>query len=221
MTEEPDDQDADAFPFGVGDGVARDISLGQRFRRARIKLSERQADFAKRFGVDQSTISKWEKGTQTPESYHIDLLANIETDEGTDVNDVSETAQNLFTLVPVVGQIGAGAVIHEIEGDRSTRAVGYVKAPRGFGAVEALRVRGDSMWPAYHDGDLVFIENRPADFPLVKGKEYILELGDGRQLLKMVEPHQGETYSLISYNAPPESGVTIKSARRVRYVRRA
>ncbi len=77
------------------------------------------------------------------------------------------------------------------------------------------------MWPAYHDGDLVFIENRPADFPLIKGKDYILELADGRQLLKMVEPRPDGTYSLISYNAPPESGVTIKAARRVRYVRRA
>ncbi len=207
--------------FGQGGEVAAEISLGQRIRRVRAKLGQKQADFAKHFGVDQSTISKWEKGTQIPESYHLDILADLEGESEGGEADSPENVQSLFTLVPVVGDIGAGAVVHAIEGDRSTRATGYVKAPRGFGAVEALRIRGDSMWPAYHDGDLVFIENRPADFPLIKGKDYILELADGRQLLKMVEPRPDGTYSLISYNAPPESGVTIKAARRVRYVRRA
>jgi len=36
------------------------MDLGQRFKRARRKLGETQAVFAARFGVDQSTIAKWE-----------------------------------------------------------------------------------------------------------------------------------------------------------------
>ena len=77
------------------------------------------------------------------------------------------------------------------------------------------------MWPAYRDGDILFVENRDSDFPLTRNKEYILELADGRRLLKMVEPGAGDTYNLISHNAPPEPNVKILTARRVRFVRKS
>ncbi len=77
------------------------------------------------------------------------------------------------------------------------------------------------MWPAYQDGDWVFVDNRIAVPPLERRKEYILETADGRALLKMVEPSSVPgRYNLISYNAPPEPDVEIVSARRVRYVRK-
>lgn len=202
------------------------VTISQRVKRVRVALgkgrSESQQDFAKRFGVDQSTVSKWERGTQMPDSHHLDTLAQLEGEalDGDAVNPTSEGGTSPFTLVPVVGDIGAGATVYPVEGDRSSRATGYVRAPRGFGAVEALRVRGNSMWPAYRDGDTVFIDNKHAEFPLLRQKEYILELADGRVLLKMVEPNQDGTYNLISHNAPQEPAVVIKSARRVRYVRK-
>jgi transcriptional regulator with XRE-family HTH domain len=54
------------------------MDLGQRFKRARRKLGETQAIFAARFGVDQSTIAKWESNKQIPDSHRVDLLADIE-----------------------------------------------------------------------------------------------------------------------------------------------
>ena len=56
------------------------MDLGQRFKRARRKLGETQAAFAERFGVDQSTIAKWEANRQVPDSHRVDLLANIEAE---------------------------------------------------------------------------------------------------------------------------------------------
>lgn len=198
------------------------ITLPQRIKRVRAHFGESQAVFGQRFGVDQSTVSKWEKGRQVPESHHMDLFAEIEIEAHQDGagDNAANGAKSAFTLVPVVGDIGAGAAVYPVEGERSSRAVDYVRAARGFGAVEALRVRGNSMWPAYRDGDTVFIENKLADFPLARDKEYILELEDGRVLLKTVEPNQDGTYTLLSYNGPAEAGVKVRSARKVRYVRK-
>lgn len=200
------------------------MDLGQRFKRARRKLGETQAVFAARFGVDQSTIAKWESNKQIPDSHRVDVLADIEGESmplEEDGEKVAGAGNSLFTLVPVVGEIGAGAAVYPIDIDTTTRTTGHIRAARGFGAVQALRVRGDSMWPAYQDGDWVFVDNRIAEFPLERRKEYILELADGRALLKMVEPSSHkDRYNLISYNAPPEPDVEIISARRVRYVRK-
>jgi len=196
-------------------------TIAQRVKAVRRHLSENQTAFGRRFGVDQSTVSKWEHGAQTPEPRTLDRLAALEEEAlGGDAQFPNAGAGSLFTLVPVSGEIGAGAKVYDIEGGGG-RNIDFERAPRGFGAVEALRVRGDSMYPVYRHGDLVFIEDRPAEFPLLRNTEYIIELTDGRRLLKMVEPASGGRYNLIAYNAPVEPDVEIVNAQRVRYVRKA
>lgn len=200
------------------------MTLDQRFRRVRSRLGENQRDFARRFNVDQSTISKWEHSTQTPDPRAIDLLASIEEEtlEGGEVESgLDDGSRSLFTLIPVSGYIGAGALVYNIDGDGGSKNIGFEKAPKGFGAVESLRVRGDSMYPVYKDGDLIFIENRATDFPLHRNTEYVVELADGRRLLKMIEPAANGLYNLVAYNAPVEPDVEIVNAQRVRYVRKA
>lgn len=191
----------------------------------RRKLGETQAEFAARFGVDQSTVAKWEKDKQIPESYRLDIVAELEGESMASDEDDEKSgnpAKALFTMVPIIGEIGAGAAVYPIDTDVTNETTEYIRAARGFGAVEAIRVRGDSMWPVYRDGDLVFVENRGSDFPLVRDKEYILDLADGRRLLKTVEPAGVDgLYNLLSYNAPPERGVEIVRAQKVRYIRRA
>lgn len=196
-------------------------TIAQRIKAARKHLGENQTVFGRRFGVDQSTVSKWEHGAQTPESRALDRLAALEEEAtGGDGQTAEPGAGSLFTLVPVSGEIGAGAKVYDIEGGGG-RNIDFERAPRGFGAVEALRVRGDSMYPVYRDGDLVFIEDRPAEFPLRRNTEYVIELTDGRRLLKMVEPAPDGRYNLVAYNAPIEPDVEILNAQRVRYVRKA
>lgn len=195
------------------------LTLPQRFRRARKGTGETQGVFAKRFGVTQSTVARWESGKQLPEDPHLVVLADLEGDD--EVTEGGGKGKSLFTMIPMAGYIGAGAQVYKVDAEQSSRVTDYVKAPRGFGAVESLRVRGNSMWPAYRDGDLVFIENRPSEFPLKRDTDYIVELADGRSFLKMVEPAADGTYNLISYNGPPEPGVKIINAIAVRYLRRA
>lgn len=204
-----------AYSIGVMSTVAN------RVKTIRSHLGENQTAFGRRFGVDQSTISKWEHGTQTPESRALDHLAALEEEAiGGHEQPADVGTGSLFTLVPISGEIGAGAKVYDVEGGGG-RNIDFERAPRGFGAVEALRVRGDSMYPVYRDGDLVFIDDRPAEFPLRRNTEYVIELTDGRRLLKMVEPAPDGLYNLVAYNAPVEPDVEIINAQRVRYVRKA
>lgn len=196
-------------------------TLSQRFKAVRTRLGENQTTFGQRFGVDQSTVSKWEHGAQTPEPRTLDLFALLEEEAAGDAGSSETPSGSLFTLVPVSGAIGAGAKVYDVHVGDGGKNIDFERAPRGFGAVEALRVRGDSMYPVYRDGDLIFIEDRPAEYPLLRNTEYIIELADGRRLLKMVEPAADNRYNLIAYNAPVEPDVEIVNAQRVRYVRKA
>ncbi len=198
-------------------------TLGRRISRLRRSLKENQSEFAKRFGVTQTTISKWESDRQEPESKHLDVIASLEIDGGVmpDPDDPVSTGGNpLFTMVPLTGYVGAGAVVHLVDRGAGSSAIEWIKAPKGFGAVEALGVRGDSMYPVYRDGDTVFYGGRAAELPIREADEYVVELADGRMLLKIVEPERDGRYTLTAYNSAPIRDVEIVQAFKVRYIRR-
>lgn len=196
-------------------------TLGQRVARLRRTLKENQADFGKRFGVGQTTVSKWEADRQEPEAKHLDVIASLEMDDpGMADRDGTTPANPLFTLVPLVGYVGAGAVVQMVDRGAGSSAIDWIKAPKGFGAVEALGVRGDSMYPVYRDGDTVFYGGHPAELPIREADEYVVELSDGRVLLKIVEPERDGRYTLTAYNFAPIRDVEIVRAFKVRYIRR-
>jgi transcriptional regulator with XRE-family HTH domain len=198
-------------------------TLGTRINRLRRHLGETQAEFGSRFGVDQSTISKWESGKQVPESGHLDIVGSLESAEGETVpfGTIPTTGGNpLFTLVPIVGYAGAGAVVQMYDRGAGSSAIEYIKAPKGFGAVEAIEVRGDSMYPVYRNGDTIYFDGREAALPITESDEYVVELRDGRMLLKIVEPRGNGKYTLLAYNGAPVNGVEVVRAFKVRYIRR-
>lgn len=198
-------------------------TLGTRISRLRRHLGETQATFGERFGVDQSTISKWESGRQVPDSVHLDVIGSLEMGETDGINGdkLPTTPGNpLFTLVPVVGYAGAGAVVHMYDRGAGSSAIEYIKAPKGFGAVEAIEVRGDSMYPVYRNGDTIYYDGREATLPITESDEYVVELRDGRMLLKLVEPRGNGQYTLLAYNGAPINGVEVIRAFKVRYIRR-
>jgi repressor LexA len=199
--------------------------LPQRIKRLRVEiLGEKQSTFALRFGVDQSTISKWERGTQVPEQVHLDVIASLEFGEDDFVEEPSispeRRANPLFTVVPAAGYVGAGAVVFLFDGETPSSG-DYIKAPKGIGALQALVVRGDSMYPAYKDGDVIFYSGGRAELPIrIGGDDYVVRLSDGSMYLKVVEPNADGSYTLISHNAPPIRNAEIESAFRVVYVRK-
>lgn len=119
--------------------------------------------------------------------------------------------------IPVVSYVGAGAEVYDFATEAGG-AIEYIKPPAGVpDDAQAAIVRGDSMWPAYFDGFvLVFWDWTAEPFEYI-GRPCLVELEDGRRLVKVVR--RGTLpgrWNLESFNAPPIEDVKIRRAAPVR-----
>lgn len=122
--------------------------------------------------------------------------------------------------VPVVGLVGAGSEVYPIDDE-----VDDIEAPPDTtDSAGALLVRGDSMVPAYYDGDMV-IYDRPKqweDLSCYSGEECVVQTVDGRRALKLLLPGPDiRRWTLQSYNAPLWTDVMLEWAAPVVWTRRA
>lgn len=129
-------------------------------------------------------------------------------------------AASLFgTQVPVLGRIGAGGSILFEENDEPELVD---RPPGASGRMMALRVTGDSMFPVYRDGDIVYV-NRDhngvhADYI---GEECAVHTYEGGTFLKILATgSKPNRYTLRSFNAPDMEDVELIWATPVRFVMR-
>lgn len=121
-------------------------------------------------------------------------------------------------MIRLVGHVGAGAQVIPIDdmGDE----VPCPWAELGAEAV-AVKVRGDSMIPAYYDGDLLYYDEKHTDFTHFLGRECVVALSDGRRFVKELRRTQSGQWYLHSHNSEPIVGVVIEWAAKVRLIQRA
>lgn len=126
------------------------------------------------------------------------------------------------SVVPVLSYVGAGAEVYAIDdNEKGDGSFDPVPAPPGAGpSAVGVIVRGDSMWPAYKDGDVLIFDKRLPAEELV-GKECIIELEDGRTLVKTIKRGASDSFTLMSHNAPDIEDVYIRWAARVAFVYKA
>lgn len=123
-------------------------------------------------------------------------------------------------MIPLAGYVGAGAQVIPIDDGGALDEVPSPWAELGPEAV-AVKVKGDSMVPAYYDGDLLFYDEKHADFRHLLGRECVVALRDGRRYVKELRrTHTGQWY-LHSHNSEPIVGVVIEWAAKVRLIQRA
>lgn len=109
-------------------------------------------------------------------------------------------------MVPVVGEVGAGAIIHCYDDHHKGAGLEEVELPPNTPPdVVAVIVRGDSMYPMMRDGWLLFYRRDCDGVPHdCIGKVCIVEMPDGRKYVKEVkEGAKKGFYHLISHNAEP------------------
>jgi len=115
--------------------------------------------------------------------------------------------------VPIMGRVGAGAVIEPENEQVPPEGLGEVELPFPIsGETIAFEVAGDSMLPKYENGDVIVVY-REQRHPLASffGEEAVVRLKTGQRYLKTIE--RGKTPSsvnLTSFNAKPINGVKLE-----------
>lgn len=119
--------------------------------------------------------------------------------------------------------VGAGAEIFTIDDHAKGAGLDEVEPPVGGGtsSMVALIVRGNSMEPAFSDGDTIFYDQIfESDFSHLVGKHCVIRLADGRTFLKRLYKSNG-SYLMHSHNAEPMVTQEIAWVAKVKSVNKA
>lgn len=189
----------------------------ERIRRARVEAHfETAADAARAFGWNVNTYTSTENGNRgvTPhKALEYSRAFGVTLDW---LMTGRGPMRRKRRMIQVVGHVGAGARLYYEEAG----PLDEIEAPPGADEGDrAVRVRGDSLYPRYMDGDVVVFGE--ATTPgLALGRDCICQLEDGVMLLKRIQPgSQPETYTLASHNEAPILNARVVSAHIVKWHR--
>ncbi|MEM6490914.1 MAG: S24 family peptidase [Pseudomonadota bacterium] len=125
------------------------------------------------------------------------------------------------TTTPLIGIVGAGSTILPIDDHALGAGLELVETPPAYGGdLVAVQVRGDSMYPVYWDGDVLFFGRSGA--PILDeclNRECVVRLADGAAMVKVLRRGaQKQAFRLESYNAPPIENADVEWAAPVAWV---
>ena len=118
-----------------------------------------------------------------------------------------------LNAVPIVGRVGAGAVIEPEFEQLPPEGLGEVELPFPIAdETIAFEVAGDSMLPKYENGDVIVVYGEQRH-PLSNfyGEEAAVRLKTGERYLKTIERGKSSSVvNLTSFNAKPIIGVKLE-----------
>lgn len=199
--------------------------IGNRIKMLREENGWRQEElssvFLNDYGVNihRVTISNWESGKQTPEMINLIYLSKIfGVSIDYIVGNTDDRSSDIFRknelLVPVVAEIAAGfdkEPIKDYEMDRFPVPSVYAKG-RKIEDLFIIKVRGDSMFPMYQDGDHILAVRTPA---VDDGDVAILQYEDNATIKRVERKIDGLRLIPINPMYKPE---TVKEGDQVRIV---
>ena len=186
-------------------------TLGKRLKQLRNSRGLNQTQLSEalneKFGLktDRVMISKWETGFQTPVMNTVVMLAKffnvsidyLNGDESSKSDYINLPPPNItedYTTFPVEVEIAAGyehIALEDWEGDTVDISNDYL---RGHDNSEffVLRVKGDSMYPEYQDGDKVLVLKQPV--VNYSGQVGVAVYDGELATLKKIEYTEGESW---------------------------
>src|SRR3974390_834152 len=165
--------------------------------RGLLKLGKTKGGLARAMGVRPGAVSE--------------ILSGLRLIKASEIGPIMEYLE--LNSVPIMGRVGAGAVIEPENEQVSPEGLGEVELPFPISEeTVAFEVAGDSMLPKYENGDVivVYCEQR---HPLSSfyGEEAAVRLRTGERYLKTIE--RGKSANLVnltSFNAKPINGVKLE-----------
>lgn len=178
--------------------------LGKRLKKSRLELDLTLKELGKMVNLHESTIKRYEDG----EIKTLDIEKIKDFSKALKVSpvyllgweDVDE--YNNSILVPVYGDIPAGVPLEAIEDIQGYEdiPVNWFKGDRRF---IALKVKGDSMYPKYLDGDIVIIQLQP---DCESGQDCACYINGYNATLKTVYKHKDKIeLRPLNPNYPPRT----------------
>lgn len=189
--------------------------MSNNIRQLRNKAGLTLEEVAQAAGTTNQMIGLLERGKRRLTVEWMERIAPVLGVAPADLMLTSKT-------VPVVGYVGAGSEIYSIDDHAKGNGMFETSAPpQGASpSMVALVVRGDSMSPAYEDGDIIFYDQQvTGDFSHLVGKRVVVRLVDGRTFIKKLRKNAAGQYWLHSHNADPILDPVIEWAAAVSWVR--
>ncbi len=140
-----------------------------------------------------------------------EILSGLRLIKASEIAPIMEYLE--LNSVPIMGRVGAGAVIEPENEQVPPEGLGEVELP--FPILEetiAFEVAGDSMLPKYENGDVIVVY-REQHHPLASffGEEAAVRLKSGERYLKTIERGKSAGHvTLTSFNAKPISDVKLE-----------
>ena len=140
-----------------------------------------------------------------------EILSEIRLIKASEIQPIIEYLE--LNKVPIMGRVGAGAVIEPEHEQVPPEGLGEVELPFPIGEETiAFVVAGDSMLPKYENGDIIVVY-RDQRHPVSSfyGEEAAVRLKTGERYLKTIERGKSATMvNLTSFNAKPINGVKLE-----------
>ena len=167
------------------------------FLRKRAGLS--QQELAERTGISRSAISMYETGKREPDLETFEIFADfynvdMNTLTGKIVTFPSPRVAEEVVSIPIIGDVAAGydhIANEEYDGEAVEIPLPWLHG-RQVKDFFALRVKGDSMYPQYQNGDVVVVLKQATMNR--SGEVGVVVYEDSNATLKKIEYVMGEDW---------------------------